>query len=219
MHPVYANRLRVLVLINRTIGPVARPSGCRPLRSARLRLERVSAVACEPSRARCSVPRHQRLYHRGEIGPGGPLPLPRAVRIAGRGKTAGRSLLYRARPDLVVDYFLAPAHHLGTWYREDGPLSAEQVAAEFADLLYSLRRPLQPGSNKKRGIRPTTGKTIWCDRSCRPLPRRRPGPSRSARPISEPGVACGATRTAGGMLPSRQAPRATEGSGLPTPHP
>ncbi|MCQ4083294.1 TetR/AcrR family transcriptional regulator [Streptomyces sp. RB6PN25] len=46
------------------------------------------------------------------------------------------------RPDLVVDYFFGSVHHLGTWYREDGPLSAEQVAAEFADLLlYSLRRP------------------------------------------------------------------------------
>ncbi|WP_269856209.1 TetR/AcrR family transcriptional regulator [Streptomyces sp. RPT161] len=46
------------------------------------------------------------------------------------------------RPDLVVDYFFGSVHHLGTWYREGGPLSAAQVASEFADLLlYSVRRP------------------------------------------------------------------------------
>ncbi|MDF3290385.1 TetR/AcrR family transcriptional regulator [Streptomyces silvisoli] len=46
------------------------------------------------------------------------------------------------RPDLVVDYFFGSVHHLGTWYREGGPLSATQVATEFADLLlYSVRRP------------------------------------------------------------------------------
>ena len=46
------------------------------------------------------------------------------------------------RPDLVVDYFFGSVHHLGTWYRQGGPLSADQVAREFADLLlYSVRRP------------------------------------------------------------------------------
>jgi AcrR family transcriptional regulator len=46
------------------------------------------------------------------------------------------------RPDLVVDYFFGSVHHLGTWYRAGGPLSAAQVAKEFADLLlYSVRRP------------------------------------------------------------------------------
>ncbi|GAA1887827.1 TetR/AcrR family transcriptional regulator [Streptantibioticus ferralitis] len=46
------------------------------------------------------------------------------------------------RPDLVVDFFFGSVHHLGTWYREGGPLSAAQVAEEFADLLlYSVRQP------------------------------------------------------------------------------
>lgn len=46
------------------------------------------------------------------------------------------------RPDLVVDFFFGSVHHLGTWYRADGPLTAEQVAADFADmLLHSVRRP------------------------------------------------------------------------------
>jgi AcrR family transcriptional regulator len=46
------------------------------------------------------------------------------------------------RPDLVVDFFFGSVHHLGTWYHADGPLSAEQVAAEFSDLLlHSVRQP------------------------------------------------------------------------------
>ncbi|HEY5833774.1 TetR/AcrR family transcriptional regulator [Streptomyces sp.] len=46
------------------------------------------------------------------------------------------------RPDLVVDFFFGSVHHLGTWYRADGPLSARQVATEFSDLLlHSVRRP------------------------------------------------------------------------------
>ncbi|MDJ0344551.1 TetR/AcrR family transcriptional regulator [Streptomyces sp. H10-C2] len=45
------------------------------------------------------------------------------------------------RPDLVVDYFFGSVHHLGTWYRADGPLSAETVAGDFADmLLHSVRQ-------------------------------------------------------------------------------
>jgi AcrR family transcriptional regulator len=45
-------------------------------------------------------------------------------------------------PDLVVDFFFGSVHHLGTWYRADGPLSARQVAGEFSDLLlHSVRRP------------------------------------------------------------------------------
>jgi AcrR family transcriptional regulator len=45
------------------------------------------------------------------------------------------------RPDLVVDYFFGSVHHLGTWYHADGPLTADQVAAEFSDLLlHSVRR-------------------------------------------------------------------------------
>jgi AcrR family transcriptional regulator len=46
------------------------------------------------------------------------------------------------RPDLVVDFFFGSVHHLGTWYHADGPLSAEQVAAEFSDLLlHSVQQP------------------------------------------------------------------------------
>ncbi len=46
------------------------------------------------------------------------------------------------RPDLVVDFFFGSVHHLGSWYRVDGPLSAEQVAADFADLLLNSVRQL-----------------------------------------------------------------------------
>ncbi|WP_329180313.1 MULTISPECIES: TetR/AcrR family transcriptional regulator [unclassified Streptomyces] len=46
------------------------------------------------------------------------------------------------RADLVVDFFFGSVHHLGTWYHADGPLSAEQVAGEFSDLLlHSVRQP------------------------------------------------------------------------------
>lgn len=46
------------------------------------------------------------------------------------------------RPDLVVDFFFGSVHHLGTWYHADGPLSAEEVATEFSDLLlHSVRHP------------------------------------------------------------------------------
>jgi AcrR family transcriptional regulator len=45
------------------------------------------------------------------------------------------------RADLVVDFFFGSVHHLGTWYRADGPLSAREVATEFSDLLlHSVRR-------------------------------------------------------------------------------
>jgi Tetracyclin repressor-like, C-terminal domain len=48
-----------------------------------------------------------------------------------------------------VDFFFGSVHHLGTWYREDGPLTAHQVATEFADLLlYSVRRPEAGGSRE-----------------------------------------------------------------------
>jgi AcrR family transcriptional regulator len=38
-------------------------------------------------------------------------------------------------PDLVVDYFFGAVHHLGMWYRRSGPLSAADVAKQYADLL------------------------------------------------------------------------------------
>lgn len=50
--------------------------------------------------------------------------------------------VFRAEPvpDLVVDFFFGSVHHLAVWYRPDGPLGAEQVAEQFADLLlHSIR--------------------------------------------------------------------------------
>lgn len=38
-------------------------------------------------------------------------------------------------PDVAVAYFFGAVHHLGSWYRTAGPLRAEDVARQFADLL------------------------------------------------------------------------------------
>lgn len=43
--------------------------------------------------------------------------------------------------DLVVDYHFGSVHHLGTWYRENGPLSPQQVADQLAELLLRALRP------------------------------------------------------------------------------
>ncbi|MFE6777662.1 TetR/AcrR family transcriptional regulator [Streptomyces sp. NPDC057702] len=43
--------------------------------------------------------------------------------------------------DLVVDYHFGSVHHLGTWYRPDGPLTPRQVADHLADLLLRALRP------------------------------------------------------------------------------
>lgn len=43
--------------------------------------------------------------------------------------------------DLVVDYFFGAVHHLGQWYRRNGPLTADQVGANYADLLIRSLRP------------------------------------------------------------------------------
>ncbi len=43
--------------------------------------------------------------------------------------------------DLVVDYHFGSVHHLASWYRPDGPLSARQVADHLADLLMRALRP------------------------------------------------------------------------------
>lgn len=43
--------------------------------------------------------------------------------------------------DLVVDYHFGSVHHLGTWYRPDGPLNPQQVADHLADLLLRSLRP------------------------------------------------------------------------------
>ncbi|MEU7637876.1 MULTISPECIES: TetR/AcrR family transcriptional regulator [unclassified Streptomyces] len=43
--------------------------------------------------------------------------------------------------DLIVDYHFGSVHHLGTWYREDGPLTPQQVADHLAGLLLRALRP------------------------------------------------------------------------------
>ncbi|WP_017580969.1 TetR/AcrR family transcriptional regulator [Nocardiopsis valliformis] len=43
--------------------------------------------------------------------------------------------------DLVVDYFFGSVHHLGTWYRQDGQLTGDDVGRHFADLLIAGLRP------------------------------------------------------------------------------
>ncbi|WP_030193086.1 TetR/AcrR family transcriptional regulator [Streptomyces sp. NRRL S-87] len=43
--------------------------------------------------------------------------------------------------DLVVDYHFGSVHHLGTWYRADGPMSPQEVADHLADLLLRALRP------------------------------------------------------------------------------
>jgi AcrR family transcriptional regulator len=43
--------------------------------------------------------------------------------------------------DLVVDFFFGSVHHLGTWYRRGGPLTAREVGDHFADLLLSMLKP------------------------------------------------------------------------------
>ncbi|AXK37384.1 TetR/AcrR family transcriptional regulator [Streptomyces armeniacus] len=43
--------------------------------------------------------------------------------------------------DLVVDYHFGSVHHLGSWYRPDGPLTPQEVADHLADLLLRALRP------------------------------------------------------------------------------
>ncbi|MEU6118365.1 TetR/AcrR family transcriptional regulator [Streptomyces sp. NPDC047117] len=43
--------------------------------------------------------------------------------------------------DLIVDYHFGSVHHLGTWYREGGPLTPQEVANHLADLLLRALRP------------------------------------------------------------------------------
>ncbi|WP_157251338.1 TetR/AcrR family transcriptional regulator [Nonomuraea typhae] len=42
--------------------------------------------------------------------------------------------------EIVVDYFFGSVHHLGTWYRVDGPLSGAEVGRQFAELLLTSLR-------------------------------------------------------------------------------
>lgn len=43
--------------------------------------------------------------------------------------------------DIVVDFFFGSVHHLGSWYRSGGRLSARQVGEHYADLLLDVLRP------------------------------------------------------------------------------
>ncbi|TVT52773.1 TetR/AcrR family transcriptional regulator [Amycolatopsis cynarae] len=43
--------------------------------------------------------------------------------------------------DIVVDFFFGSVHHLGSWYRSSGRLSARQVGEHYADLLLDALRP------------------------------------------------------------------------------
>jgi AcrR family transcriptional regulator len=43
--------------------------------------------------------------------------------------------------DLVVDYHFGSVHHLSSWYRDNGPLTARQVADHMGDLLMRALRP------------------------------------------------------------------------------
>jgi AcrR family transcriptional regulator len=43
--------------------------------------------------------------------------------------------------DLVVDFFFGSVHHLGSWYRRSGSLSAREVGDHYAGLLLDALRP------------------------------------------------------------------------------
>jgi len=43
--------------------------------------------------------------------------------------------------DVVVDFFFGSVHHLGSWYRRGGTLSARQVGDHYAYLLLDALRP------------------------------------------------------------------------------
>ncbi|GAA2507757.1 TetR/AcrR family transcriptional regulator [Streptomyces thermolineatus] len=45
--------------------------------------------------------------------------------------------------EVVVDFYFGSVHHLGTWYRRGGPLTAQQLGDDFAELLLSSLRPAQ----------------------------------------------------------------------------
>ncbi len=43
--------------------------------------------------------------------------------------------------EVIVDFFFGSVHHLGTWYRRGGALSARQIGDHYADLLLAALRP------------------------------------------------------------------------------
>ncbi len=53
-------------------------------------------------------------------------------------------------PDLVADFFFGAVHYLPVWFHADGPLSAEEVGAHFAELLVSsVRHPTMRSANSE----------------------------------------------------------------------
>ncbi|MDA3647180.1 TetR/AcrR family transcriptional regulator [Saccharopolyspora indica] len=64
-------------------------------------------------------------------------------RVCGLIEEGQRAGVFRAdkSPDLVVDFFFGAVHHLGTWFRQDGELTGEDVGTQFADLLLASLRP------------------------------------------------------------------------------
>lgn len=42
--------------------------------------------------------------------------------------------------EIVVDFFFGAVHHLTTWYRENGPLSAASIGEHYAELLLAALR-------------------------------------------------------------------------------
>jgi hypothetical protein len=43
--------------------------------------------------------------------------------------------------DLIVEFFFGSVHHLTSWYRRDGVLSAQEVAEYYAEILLGSLRP------------------------------------------------------------------------------
>jgi AcrR family transcriptional regulator len=64
----------------------------------------------------------------------------RVIRLIEEGQRDGVFRSDKA-PELVVDFFFGAVHHLGTWFRQDGRLTGEQVGEQFADLLLDSLRP------------------------------------------------------------------------------
>jgi hypothetical protein len=53
--------------------------------------------------------------------------------------------------DLVVDFFFGSAHQLGTWYRESGPLTADEVGTQTGRCTpYSGRKQAEAGGSRRK---------------------------------------------------------------------
>ena len=75
----------------------------------------------------------------------------RVRQLIQEGQRAG---VFRAdkQAELVVDFFFGAVHHLGTWFRQEGELTGEEVGRQFADLLLTSLRPDEVGG--RGGPRP-----------------------------------------------------------------